>query len=154
MAKSISDELTGYRVKVEKDGKEIINVPGILALPGALIAPKASIIGTVAASLLGCNIHLENEDGKSVEVGEKFRKAADAVVDTAKTAARSVREEMDKAWDALSADDPEECPLGEENEEETAGDAAGEDPAGTAADDDNPVIHVKKPENADSKEEL
>ena len=48
MAKSIIDELAGYRVKVEKDGREIINSPGILALPGALIAPKASIIGTVA----------------------------------------------------------------------------------------------------------
>ena len=58
MAKNIIDELTAYRIKVEKDGREIVNVPGILALPGVLIAPKASIIGTVLASLLGCDIHL------------------------------------------------------------------------------------------------
>lgn len=165
MAKSIIDELAGYRVKVEKDGREIINIPGILALPGALIAPKASIIGTVAASLLGCNIHLGNEEGKSVNVGEKVRKAADAVMDTAKTAARSVKEEMDKAWDAVSADDPEGCPLGEENAEENAGDASPADAADATVEevleelekheaDDIPVIHVENPADPDNKPEL
>ena len=57
MAKSIFDELTSYRVKVERDGKEIVNVPGILALPLALAAPKASIIGTIAAPLLVARVH-------------------------------------------------------------------------------------------------
>ena len=82
MAKNIFDELTSYRVKIEKDGREIVNFPGILALPSALIAPKASIIGTVAASLLGCNIHLVNADGQGVDVGEKVRKAANTVAET------------------------------------------------------------------------
>ena len=116
--KNVIDELTSYRVKVEKDGREIVNVPGILALPGALIAPKASIIGTVAASLLGCDIHLENEEGKKVDISKAVKDAADTVADTAKTVAKSVKEEVDKAWDELSADDPEGCPPGEENEEE------------------------------------
>ena len=116
--KSIFEELTSYRVKVERDGKEIVNVPGIMALPGALLAPKMSILGTVAASLLGCNIHLENEDGKSVDIGREIRKATDTVVDTAKGTAKSIKEEIDKVWDAMSADDPEECPVGEENRED------------------------------------
>lgn len=124
---SFIDELTGYRIKVEKDGKEIVNVPGILALPGALIAPKASIIGTVAASLLGCNIHLENADGKKVDVSKAVKDAADTVADTAKTVAKSVKEEVDRAWDELSADDPEGCPFGEENEEEPADQDSAED---------------------------
>jgi len=151
--KSFLDELTGYRVKIERDGKEIVNVPGILALPAALIAPKASILGTVAASLMGCNIHLENADGKKVDVGETVRKAADTVVKTAATAAKTVKEEVDKAWEAVSADDPEGCPLGEENkpEEDSAQNTAEEivkDLEKQAA-DDIPVIHVKntdKPE--------
>ena len=133
MAKSVIDELTSYRVKVEKDGKEIVNVPGILALPGALIAPKASIIGTVAASLLGCNIHLENADGKKVDVSKAVKDAADTVADTAKTVAKTVKEEVEKAWDDLSADDPEECPIGKENEDE---------PVDQKAEDDIPTIHV------------
>ena len=119
MAKNIIDELTGYRVKVKKDGREIVNVPGILALPGALIAPKASIIGTIAASLLGCDIHLENEDGKKVDISKAVKDAADTAADTAKTVAKTVKAEVDKAWDELSADDPEGCAPGEENEEES-----------------------------------
>ena len=139
MAKSIIDELTSYRVKVEKDGKEIVNVPGILALPGALIAPKASIIGTVAASLLGCNIHLENADGKKVDVSKAVKDAADTVADTAKTVAKTVKEEVEKAWDDLSADDPEGCPVGEENDEDPA--------EQNSAEDDIPTIHVNPDES-------
>lgn len=155
MARNIFEELTSYRVKIEKDGKELINVPGILALPGALIAPKASIIGTVAASLLGCNIHLENADGKGINVGEKVRNAANTVAETAGTAAKTVKEEMDKAWDALSADDPEGCPLGEENEPDKA--ASDDHPAENTVEEivddlekheaeDIPVIHVEDPD--------
>ena len=169
MAKSMIDELMGYRVKVEKDGREILNVPGILALPGVLMAPKASIIGTIAASLLGCRIRLENESGKSADVGETVRKAADTVMDTARTAARTVKEEIDKAWDAISADDPEGCPAGEENGEETAGNASGGDSAENTAEntveeiveelekheaDDVPVIHVEIPDKPDNRTEL
>ena len=133
--KSIIDELTAYRLKVARDGKEIVNVPGILALPGVLVAPKISIIGTIAASLLGCDIHLENENGKSVDIGKAVKDAAETVADTATTAAKTVRNEFEKAWDELSADDPEGCPLGEENEEEPSDQ--------NSTEEDNPTIQVK-----------
>ena len=135
MAKSIIDELTAYRLKIARDGKEIVNVPGILALPGVLIAPKMSIIGTVAASLLGCDIHLENEEGKKVDIGKTVKDAAETVADTAARATRTVREEIDKAWDELSADDPEGCPIGEENEDEPDDESK--------AEEDIPTIQVK-----------
>ena len=130
--KSFMDELTGYRVKVERDGKELLNVPGILALPAALIAPKASIIGTIAASLLGCSIHLEGSDGKEVDVSEKVRKTAETVAETAGNVAKTVREEVEKAWESVSADYPEECPVGKENEENE-----------TNPEDEIPAIEVK-----------
>ena len=136
---SFIDELTNYRVKVEKDGKEIVNVPGIFALPGALIAPKMSIIGTIAASLLGCSIHLENAAGKKIDVSKAVKDAADTVADTAKTVAKTVREEVEKAWDDLSADDPEECPIGQENEDEPA--------SQSNADDVVPTIQVHPDES-------
>ena len=144
MAKSILEELTSYRVKVEREGKEIVNVPGIVALPVALLAPKASIIGAIAAPLLGCNIHLENGDGKEIDVGKTVKDAADTVMDTAATAARSMKEEIEKAWDALSADDPEGCPEGEENAEE---EKAPEQPAPK---EEVPTIHVN-PEDSEEK---
>ena len=118
MAKNFFDELTGYRVKVERDGREIVNVPGILALPGLLVAPKLSIVGMIAAPLLGCSIHLENESGKEVDIGKAVKEAAGTVADTAAAAAKTVREEIEKAWEDLSADDPEGCPEGEENEDD------------------------------------
>ena len=83
-----------------------MNTPGILALPGALIAPKLSIIGTVAASLLGFNIHLEKADGKKVDVSKAVKDAADTVADTAKTVAKTVREEIEKAWEENKEEGP------------------------------------------------
>ena len=53
-----------------------------------------------------------------MDVSKKVQEVAETVVDTAKTAAKTVKEEIDKAWDAVSADDPEGCPVGEENAEE------------------------------------
>lgn len=144
MAKSILEELTSYRVKVEREGKEIVNVPGIVALPVALLAPKASIIGAIAAPLLGCNIHLENGDGKEIDVGKTVKDAADTVMDTAATAARSMKEEIEKAWDALSADDPEGCPERQENAEEE------EAPEQPAPKEEVPTIHVN-PEDSEEK---
>ena len=119
MAKSFFDELAGYRVKVEKDGKEVVNVPGILALPGLLVAPKMSVIGMIAAPLLGCSVHVENADGEKVDVGKKVQEAADTIVDSAKKTARTVEKEISKAWESVSADDPEGCPEGEENEDDS-----------------------------------
>ena len=135
MAKSFIEELTGYRVKVEKDGKEIVNVPGILAFPILLAAPKAGLLGMAAAPLLGCNIHLENETGKEVDIGKAVKNAADNL----ENAARSVKETIEKAWDELSADDPEGCPFGMENEDE---------PAGEKPEEDIPTIEVK-PDDTD-----
>ena len=153
MAKSILEELASYRVKVEREGKEIVNVPGIIALPVALLAPKASIIGAIAAPLLGCNIHLENGDGKEIDVGKTVKDAADTVMDTAATAARSMKEEIEKAWDALSADDPEGCPEGQENaEEETPEQPAPQEEAPVQAPpkEEVPTIHVN-PEDSEEK---
>ena len=142
MAKNIIDELTGYRVKVKRDDKEIVNVPGILALPGLLMAPKAGIIGMIAAPLLGCSVHLEKEDGEEVDIGKAIKDAADTVIDTAAAAAKTVKEEFEKAWDAVSADDPEGCPEGKENEEDPADQ--------TDTTDGIPTIHVN-PDNSDKE---
>ena len=106
--KNFFESLTQYRLKVEKDGKPVVNVPTVFALPGLLIAPKLSIAGLVAAPLLGLKVHLENEEGKAVDVEDAVRKAAEAVKESVTTATKTIKEEVDKAWEAVSADDPEE----------------------------------------------
>ena len=146
--KNFFDGLTGYRFKVERDGREIVNIPGILALPGLFVAPKMGMIGMIAAPLFGCNIHLENANGKEVDVGRKVQEAAETIVDTAKKTVRTIEDEINKAWDSVSADDPEGCPEGEENEDEPRDDAAENTTENTA--EDVPTIEVKPGPNADS----
>ena len=91
-----------------------------------------------------------------MDVSKEIKKAADTVVDTAKTAAKTVKAEVEKAWNDLSADDPDGCPVGEENEDEEEKGGAYTASAEEVVEvlekhetDDTPVIHVEnsnKPE--------
>ena len=141
---NILEDLTRYRVKVEKDGKEVVNIPGILCIPGLLAAPKMGILGMIAAPLLGCSIHVENAKGSKTDIEDAVKNAAKTVTDTAEKAVKTIREELDKAWESLSAEDePEEA-------EDTAEDIT-EDTAEEPEADDIPTIHVK-PDDTDQAE--
>ena len=124
MVRNFIDDLAGYRVKVEREGKEVVNIPGILALPGVLVAPKMSLVGMIAAPLLGCSVRVENakkeaEAARRAEAEKKAQDAADAILDMAKKTVRTIEKEFCKAWESVSADDPEGCPEGEENEDDS-----------------------------------
>ena len=142
--KSFLEKLTQYRLKVEKDGKSVVDMPGIFALPGMFIAPKLSIAGLIAAPVLGFKVHLENEDGEAVDVEGAVRKAAEAVKDSVTTATKTIKEEMDKAWEAVSADDLEENTAEEAMEQI-------EEELKTQEEDGTPVIEVKPDEDSDAK---
>lgn len=137
---NILDDLTKYRVKVEKDGKEVVNIPGILCIPGLLVAPKMSILGMIAAPLLGCSIHVENAKSIETDIENAVKNAAKTVSDTAEKAARTIREELDKAWESLTAED-------EPEEAENAAEEVTEEPEA----DDIPTIQVK-PDDTDRAE--
>ena len=124
MVRNLIDDLAGYRVKVEREGKEVVNIPGILALPGVLVAPKMSLVGMIAAPLLGCSVRVENakkeaEAARRAEAEKKAQDAADAILDMAKKTVRTIEKEFSKAWESVSADDPEGCPEGKENEDDS-----------------------------------
>ncbi len=122
--KSFFEALTQYRLKVEKDGKDVLNVPGIFALPGLLITPKLSLTGLIAAPLLGLKIHVEGESGETFDIEDAVRKAAEAVKESVATASKTIKEEIDKASEGLFDDDPEGS--GEEDVAEEAEDNKGE----------------------------
>ena len=75
--KSFFESLTQYRLKVEKDGENLLNVPGILALPGLLMMPKLSLTGLIAAPLLGFKVRVEGENGETIDMEDAVRKAAE-----------------------------------------------------------------------------
>ena len=116
--KNLFETLTQYRLRVEKDGKDVVNVSSLFALPGLLMAPKLSLAGLIAAPLLGLRVHLESEDGEAVDVEDAVRNATDAVKESVVSTGRTIKEQVDKAWEAVSSDYPEEETP--ENEEENA----------------------------------
>ena len=141
---NILDDLSRYRVKVEKDGKEVVNIPGILCIPGLLAAPKMSILGMIAAPLLGCDIHVENAKSIETDIENAVKNAAKTVTDTAEKAVKTIREELDKTWESLAAED-------EPEETEDAAEEVTEEPAEEPEADDIPTIHVK-PDDTDRTE--
>lgn len=152
---NILEDLTRYRVKVEKDGKEVINIPGILCIPGLLAAPKMSILGMIAAPLLGCDIHVENAKGIETDIENAVKNAAKTVSDTAEKAVKTIREELDKAWESLSAEDEtDEAEADLEDLAEEMAESVKDTVEDIAEDlekhdtDDIPTIHVK-PDDSD-----
>jgi hypothetical protein len=155
---NIVKDLTGYRLKINRNGKEVVNVPGILCVPGVLAAPKISVIGMLAAPLLGCDIRLEKERRKELDFAESVQKAAESVMDTAKKNMKTITEEMRKAWEAVSAEDPAEdpadsAPVQKESSAENDTQAAAEstsDAWGSDVPEEIPSIEVKP----DSSEQM
>lgn len=95
--KNFFETLTQYRLKVEKDGENILNVPGLFALPGLLIAPKLSLTGLIASPLLGLKIHVENETGEVVDMEDAVRKAAETVKESVTTTTKTLRKKSTKS---------------------------------------------------------
>ena len=100
-------DLTRYRVKLEKDGKSVVDLPGILCLPGLLAAPRLSVASVIAAPLLGYSVRLENPDGRTVDAEAAVKKTAETIMETAADTARTIKEEISKTWESITADDPE-----------------------------------------------
>ncbi len=124
--RNIFDYLTQYRLKVEKNGEAVADIPSLLCLPALLAAPRMGIAGMIAAPLLGYNVRLE-ANGKTVTAEDVVQKAADA----AATAAKSVREEIDRVFAAVS-------------EEDDPADNAADAPAEEAAEEPAPVDQSKE----------
>ena len=148
--KSIFEKVTQYRIKVEKDGKSVADVPGIFALPGLLMAPKLGIAGLVAAPFLGLRIRLENEDGEAVDVEGAVRKAADAVRESVNTAVETIREEVEKAREAVSDEDTVSGEKAENDDSAETGETVrdiAENPE-KQEEEDVPTIEVKPEDSA------
>ena len=96
-AKSFLQKLYHFRVKVDKKGKPIINVSSIFGLFALIFAPHVTIIGTVAALLMGYQFRFESEDMDDKELEERIRKAAQNVKNGAASAVKSIQTEISKA---------------------------------------------------------
>ena len=85
-------------------------MPSALAEAKRLVAARDEFIG---------NAKKEAEAARRAEAEKKAQDAADAILDMAKKTVRTIEKEFSKAWESVSADDPEGCPEGEENEDDS-----------------------------------
>ena len=96
-AKNFLQKLYNFRVKVDRQGKPIANISSIFAAACLIFAPHMTIVGIVAALLLGYQISFVTEDMDSSELEERIRRAAQNVKNGAMNAAKSIQTEIDKA---------------------------------------------------------
>ena len=96
-AKNFLQKLYNFRVKVDRQDKPIANISSIFAAACLIFAPHMTIVGVVAALLLGYQISFVTEDMDSSELEERIRRAAQNVKNGAVNAAKSIQTEIDKA---------------------------------------------------------
>lgn len=95
--KNFLQKLYHFRVKVDKQSKPIVNVSSIFALACLIFAPHMTIVGVVAALLMGYQFRFESEDMDDTELEERIRKAAQNVKNGTMSAVKSIQTEIDKA---------------------------------------------------------
>ena len=95
--KNFFQKMYHFRVKVDKQGKPIVNVSSLFGLACLLFAPHMTLVGVIAALVMGYSIHFETEDMDDKELEERFRKAAQNVKNGAMNAAKSIQNEINKA---------------------------------------------------------
>jgi len=95
-AMSIFQKLYCYRLKIDRKGKTILNWSSLFSLLCLILAPHVSIIGIILSLVLGYHISLETE-GQDEELEQRVRQAANTVKKTATVAARTIRDEVNKA---------------------------------------------------------
>ena len=108
-AKNFFQKMYHFRVKVNKQDKPIVNVSSLFGLACLLFAPHMTIIGVVAALVMGYSIRFESEDMDDKELEERLRKMAQNVKSGAQAAAKSIQSEINKAREQKAAATPAEA---------------------------------------------
>ena len=95
-AKNFLQKMYNLRLKVDKQGKPIVNVSSIFGLACLLFAPHMTIAGIAISLILGYQIHFESEEDDG-EMEEKIRRAAMNVKAGVAGAAKSIQNEINRA---------------------------------------------------------
>ena len=107
--KNFFQKMYHFRVKVNKQEKPIVNVSSLFGIACLLFAPHMTIIGVVAALIMGYSIRFESEDMDDKELEERLRKMAQNVKSGAQAAAKSIQNEINKAREQKAAATPAEA---------------------------------------------
>ena len=84
-------------VRIEKNGKIIMNIPITVGVVGVVFAPILTLIGLSASVLAKYRIKIENEDeGTIVDLGEFSEEKLNIIKDMVSSATKDVKQAVDK----------------------------------------------------------
>ena len=87
-AKNILQKLYNYRLKIDRNGKTILNFSSLFSLACLIFAPHMTIAGLILSLVLGYHINLETEQNDE-RLEDTFRQAAETVRKTGSKTAGS-----------------------------------------------------------------
>ncbi|MDR2157523.1 MAG: DUF4342 domain-containing protein [Clostridiales Family XIII bacterium] len=80
------------KIRIEKDGEVVLNLPVNIGIVGTVLAPWAAIIGAIAAFGTKCKVELVKDDGSVVDVSEKAGDRFGDVVEKGSDIADTIKE--------------------------------------------------------------
>ena len=88
------------RITVKRDDEVVLNIPVTVGVVGTALAPWLTVIGSIVALGLKCDILIVKEDGSVIDLTSKVNEAVEGIRDKGSEAADAVRS---KVADAASA---------------------------------------------------
>jgi len=85
------------RITVKKDGEILLNIPVTVGVVGTALAPWLTVIGSIVALGLKCEILLVKEDGSHIDLSVKVTDTIDGMKEKGAEAMESVREKVSDA---------------------------------------------------------
>ena len=89
------------RISVKKDGEVIINIPVTVGVVGTALAPWLTVIGSIVALGLKCDILLVKEDGTIIDLTLKMNETFDEMREKGGEAVDTVRSKVADTAEAM-----------------------------------------------------
>ena len=142
-ARNLFQKLCSYRLRIDRNGKTVVNWSSLFSLACLILAPHMSIAGIVLSLILGYHISLETDEVDG-DLEERIRQAADTVKRTATAAARTVRDEVEKARAGHEPEKPKAAERNAEPEQDAAAPQSADAPARESAVNQDVVEELEK----------
>ena len=85
------------RITIKKDSETVLNIPVTVGVVGTALAPWLTVIGSIVALGMKCDIFLVKEDGTIIDLTSKLNETIDDVKEKGSEAADTVRSKVNEA---------------------------------------------------------
>jgi len=85
------------RITIKRDGEVLLNIPVTVGVVGTVLAPWLTVIGSIVALGLKCEILLTKDDGTVIDLSSKISEAVDSAKEKGGEAVDNVRTKASNA---------------------------------------------------------